>query len=96
MSIQNEPYPHRREATRLLNDPYVNAETASAAMAHALLAIEQRLGELVVQQEAAVTIAAFQTGVIHPGSEYVAARITVREVLGLHDPEHPNQEGENR
>lgn len=89
-SIQNDAYPHRREAARLLNGPYTDAETAGIATAHALLAIEQRLGELVEQQRMANTITALHHIGCYDGHEYIAARATVRRVLGL------PPEGQNR
>jgi hypothetical protein len=82
MPIQDGPYSHRDEAARLLRGTYADAETTAAATAHALLAIEQRLGEHVVQQKLANTIAAFQSGVVAP-SEYDRAAAAARQLLSL-------------
>jgi hypothetical protein len=57
---------------------------ASEATAHALLAIEARLGELVEQQRIATTVAAFNAkGAIRGDADYLAAAATVQAVLGL-------------
>ncbi|WP_280389264.1 hypothetical protein [Nocardia wallacei] len=63
---------------------------ASEATAHALLAIEARLGELVEQQRRGNTIAALHQIGCYGDDEYMAARATVRAVLGL------PPEGQNR
>ncbi|RJO74144.1 hypothetical protein D5S18_18500 [Nocardia panacis] len=82
---------HRADAVRALRRlpaADVGAETltgASEATAHALLAIEARLGELLAEQRMANTIAAYEARVIEGDNEYRQARDTVRAVLGLAD-----------
>ncbi|WP_280381015.1 hypothetical protein [Nocardia wallacei] len=56
---------------------------AAEATAHALLALDARLGELVEQQRLGNTIAALHQIGCYGDDEYMAARATVRAVLGL-------------
>ena len=82
MSIQDQdgPHPHRDEAASLLRDTACCG--ADVATAHALLAVEQRLGELVALQEITATIAAFECGAIG-GADYDRAIDTIRGLLGV-------------
>lgn len=90
------PTDHRAEALDALaliqasDNPFAEMSSASEATAHALLAIEQRLGELVEHQRMANTISALHHIGCYDGHEYIAARATVRRVLGL------PPEGQNR
>jgi hypothetical protein len=64
-------------------------ELGSAATAHALLAVEARLGELVEQQRLGNTIAAFQSRAVRSDADYVLA--TVRGLLGMSTEESENR-----
>jgi len=79
---------HRAEALAALrliqgaDNPVAEMSSASEATAHALLAVEARLGQVVEQQRIANTIAAFQSGVVAP-SEYDRAAAAARQLLNL-------------
>ncbi len=80
---------HRLKAIDALNlipacdDPAAETSCASEATAYALLALVDRVGELVEQQKLANVIAAFETGAIRSDADYVKARETVRQLLDL-------------